>query len=301
LIAYGSSLDVAGVFAHDVEDLATVMQCIAGHDARDSTSLNAPVPDYTALLQQIPKPLRIGVVREQAEHPGLHPEIRQSILDAVDVFRSAGATIVDVSMPHSKYCVPAYYIIAPCEASSNLARYDGAHYGFRASTSRSGSKVSTLDDMYEVTRTEGFGPEVRRRILLGTYALSAGYYDAYYVKALQVRRLIRNDYDAAFEKVDVLLGPTAPGPAFRLGEKINDPVQLYLEDLFTVGANLAGIPAISVPAGRTSEGLPIGIQLQAPALQESTLLSVGRLYQTSVEYQPALPAAYMPDACGAQP
>jgi aspartyl-tRNA(Asn)/glutamyl-tRNA(Gln) amidotransferase subunit A len=301
LIAYGSSLDVAGVFAHDVMDLAIVSRSIAGHDARDSTSLTDPVPDYVEALSLVRTPLRIGVIHEQVEHPGLHPEIRQSILDAVDVFRSAGATIVDVSMPQSKYCVPAYYIIAPCEASSNLARYDGAHYGFRASTSRSGAKVSTLDDMYEVTRTEGFGPEVRRRILLGTYALSAGYYDAYYVKALQVRRLIRKEYDAAFEKVDVLLGPTSPGPAFRLGEKINDPVQLYLEDLFTVGANLAGIPAMSIPAGRTSEGLPIGIQLQAPALQESTLLSVGQLYQTSIGYQPALPDAYMPDANGAKP
>ncbi|MFO0013334.1 MAG: Asp-tRNA(Asn)/Glu-tRNA(Gln) amidotransferase subunit GatA [Planctomycetota bacterium] len=292
LIAYGSSLDVAGVFAHDIQDAATLLQSIAGHDPRDSTSLNALVPDYEAAISAPRQPLRIGLIREHLDSDGLHPEIRQAIESAVDVFRSGGAQIVDISLPHSKYCIPAYYIIAPCEASSNLARYDGAHYGFRAATMRSGAKVATLDDMYESTRSEGFGPEVQRRILLGTYALSAGYYDAYYLKALKVRRMIRNDYDAAFEKVDLLIGPTTPNPAFRLGEKVNDPVQLYLEDLFTVGANLAGIPALSLPLGRTRDGLPIGVQLQAPALREATLLSAGHWFHSDTGYQPSIPDAY---------
>ena len=280
LIAYGSSLDVAGPLAHTIQDIATILQTIASHDHRDSTSLNTPVPDYVTVCQSSKQPLRIGVIREHLESDGLNPEMRLAIQTAIDVFRMVGAKIIDISLPHSKYCIPAYYIIAPCEASSNLARYDGAHYGFRASTTPSGHKIATLDDMYETTRSEGFGPEVRRRILLGTYALSAGYYDAYYLKALKVRRLIRNDYDAAFQQVDVLLGPTTPNPAFRLGEKINDPVQLYLEDLFTVGSNLAGIPALSMPLGKTTDGLPIGIQLQAPALQEASLLTAGYRFQT---------------------
>jgi aspartyl-tRNA(Asn)/glutamyl-tRNA(Gln) amidotransferase subunit A len=222
----------------------------------------------------------------------LHPEIRRAIQTAIDVFRACGASVIDVSLPHSKYCIPAYYIIAPCEASSNLARYDGAHYGFRAAATRSGAKVATLDEMYESTRSEGFGPEVRRRILLGTYALSAGYYDAYYLKALKVRRMIRNDYEAAFNQVDVLLGPTTPNPAFGLGEKINDPVQLYLEDLFTVGANLAGIPALSMPLGKTRDGLPIGIQLQAPPLQEASLLAAGYRFQMEFDDSPSIPDRY---------
>jgi aspartyl-tRNA(Asn)/glutamyl-tRNA(Gln) amidotransferase subunit A len=292
LIAYGSSLDVAGVFAHELPDIAVLLQSIAGHDARDSTSLDASVPDYASAMTASRQPLRIGRIREHLDSEGLHPEIRQGIESALEVFRSAGAKIVDISLPHSKYCIPAYYIIAPCEASSNLARYDGAHYGFRATTARSGAKVATLDAMYEATRSEGFGPEVRRRILLGTYALSAGYYDAYYLKALKVRRMIRNDYDAAFEQVDLLIGPTTPNPAFRLGEKVNDPVQLYLEDLFTVGANLAGIPALSIPLGCTRDGLPIGMQLQAPALQEGMLLAAGHRYHTSIGYEPSIPAQY---------
>lgn len=297
LIAYGSSLDVAGAFGHTVEDLATVLQSIAGHDARDSTCLNAPVPDYGAALSQPRKALRVGILREHIEDPGLDTEIRDALLKALEVLRSLGATIVDVSLPHARYSIPTYYIIAPCEASSNLARFDGAHYGYRAAraaTQRSGTgrETSPLDTMYEQSRSQGFGPEVRRRILLGTYALSAGYYDAYYKKALQVRRMIRNDYDAAFQKVDVLLGPTTPHPAFLLGEKVNDPVQLYLEDLFTVGANLAGIPAMSLPVGRNSKGLPLGMHLQAPPLHESELLAMGHAYQVAVGYQPSVPANF---------
>jgi aspartyl-tRNA(Asn)/glutamyl-tRNA(Gln) amidotransferase subunit A len=248
------------------------------------------VPDYLAAVHQEPsiQGTRIGVIRDQIESPGLDPQVRSSLLEAIEAYRKLGAQIVDVQMPHSKYSIATYYIIAPCEASSNLARYDGVHYGFRSSA----KTASTLDRMIEQTRSEGFGPEVQRRILLGTYALSAGYYDAYYLQALKVRRLIRQDYDDAFAKVDVLLGPTTPQPAFRLGEKINDPIQLYLQDLFTVGANLAGIPALSIPTAPGPDGLPIGMQLQAPVLAEAKLLSIAAAYHRATEYQPKLPAAF---------
>jgi aspartyl-tRNA(Asn)/glutamyl-tRNA(Gln) amidotransferase subunit A len=290
LISYASSLDTAGVFAQSVEDIALVLQAIAGHDPRDSTSLPHDVPDYLAAVHQEPsiQGTRIGVIRDQIESPGLDPQVRSSLLEAIEAYRKLGAQIVDVQMPHSKYSIATYYIIAPCEASSNLARYDGVHYGFRSSA----KTASTLDRMIEQTRSEGFGPEVQRRILLGTYALSAGYYDAYYLQALKVRRLIRQDYDDAFAKVDVLLGPTTPQPAFRLGEKINDPIQLYLQDLFTVGANLAGIPALSIPTAPGPDGLPIGMQLQAPVLAEAKLLSIAAAYHRATEYQPKLPAAF---------
>jgi aspartyl-tRNA(Asn)/glutamyl-tRNA(Gln) amidotransferase subunit A len=290
LISYASSLDTAGVFAQSVEDIALVLQAIAGHDPRDSTSLPHDVPDYLAAVHQEPsiQGTRIGVIRDQIESPGLDPQVRSSLLEAIEAYRKLGAQIVDVQMPHSKYSIATYYIIAPCEASSNLARYDGVHYGFRSSA----KTASTLDRMIEQTRSEGFGPEVQRRILLGTYALSAGYYDAYYLQALKVRRLIRQDYDDAFAKVDVLLGPTTPQPAFRLGEKINDPIQLYLQDLFTVGANLAGIPALSIPTAPGPDGLPIGMQLQAPVLAEAKLLSIAAAYHRATEYQAKLPAAF---------
>ena len=290
LISYASSLDTAGVFAQSVEDIALVLQAIAGHDPRDSTSLPHDVPDYLAAVRQDHsiQGTRIGVIRDQIESPGLDPQVRSSLLEAIEAYRRLGAQIVDVQMPHSKYSIATYYIIAPCEASSNLARYDGVHYGFRSTA----KTASTLDRMIEQTRSEGFGPEVQRRILLGTYALSAGYYDAYYLQALKVRRLIRQDYDDAFAKVDVLLGPTTPQPAFRLGEKINDPIQLYLQDLFTVGANLAGIPALSIPTAPGPEGLPIGMQLQAPVLAEAKLLSIAAAYHRATEYQPKLPAAF---------
>ena len=290
LISYASSLDTAGVFAQSVEDIAVVLQAIAGHDPRDSTSLPHDVPDYLAAVRQDHsiQGTRIGVIRDQIESPGLDPQVRSSLLEAIEAYRRLGAQIVDVQMPHSKYSIATYYIIAPCEASSNLARYDGVHYGFRSTA----KTASTLDRMIEQTRSEGFGPEVQRRILLGTYALSAGYYDAYYLQALKVRRLIRQDYDDAFAKVDVLLGPTTPQPAFRLGEKINDPIQLYLQDLFTVGANLAGIPALSIPTAPGPDGLPIGMQLQAPVLAEAKLLSIAAAYHRATEYQPKLPAAF---------
>ena len=287
LIAYASSLDQAGPFGHTIADLAALLQTMAGHDPRDSTSLNVPIEDYVAAIAKPFAGAKIGVVREHLDGPGLDPQVRASILDAIEEYKRIGCQIVDIEMPHSKYSIATYYIIAPSEASSNLARYDGAHYGFRTDLKPNAS----LTEMYCQTRSQGFGAEVRRRIMLGTYTLSEGYSDKYYHQALKVRRLIRADYDAAFEKVDVLLGPTTPTPPFRIGEKIDDPVQMYLEDLFTVGANLAGIPALSLPVGTTAEGLPIGMQLQGPALSESRLLQVAQAYQKAIAYQPKVASA----------
>lgn len=295
LVAYASSLDQAGPFGHTIADLALVLQTIAGHDPRDSTSLDVPVEDYFSDLDKQCTGSTIGVIREQIDGPGLDPAIRSSILKAIDEYRRLGFEVLDVEMPHLKYSIATYYIIAPSEASSNLSRYDGAHYGFRAEMDQSrksamtaGKLQSPLIEMYNQTRSQGFGAEVRRRIMLGTYTLSAGYYDAYYKKALKVRRLIRQDYDAAFEKVDVLLGPTTPTPPFLIGEKVDDPVQMYLEDLFTVGANLAGIPALSIPVGTTSHGLPIGMQLQGPTLSESKLLQIANAYHRAIEFKPRI-------------
>ena len=287
LVSYASSLDVAGVFASSVEDLALMLGVIAGHDPKDSTCLPHAVPDYSQGLGGDIRGLRIGVLREQLESDGLDEQVRSAVREAMDVYRELGATLVDVEMPHAKYCIATYYVIAPCEASSNLARYDGVHYGYRTKS----KEAVGLDGMMEWTRSEGFGKEVQRRILLGTYALSAGYYDAYYLQALKVRRLIREDYDRAFGQVAVLLGPTTPQGAFRLGEKLSDPVQLYLQDLYTVGANLAGVPALSIPAGSTREGLPIGLQLQGPVLREDQLLRAGAAYHRAIGYQFQIPAA----------
>jgi aspartyl-tRNA(Asn)/glutamyl-tRNA(Gln) amidotransferase subunit A len=289
LIAYASSLDQAGPFGQTVEDLALLLQVIAGHDARDSTSLSLPATDYPAALTEPSQKMRVGIVPSHLESPGLDPEIRQHLINTIDIFRNLGHEMIELDMPHQQYAIPTYYIVAPSEASSNLSRYDGAHYGFRAPLS--GTEIgddSPLVAMYKRSRSLGLGIEVKRRIMLGTYTLSAGYYDAYYLKALKVRRLIRNDYDAAFQKVDVIVGPTTPTTAFQLGEKINDPVQMYLEDLFTVGANLAGIPAISIPSGLHSNGLPIGIQLQAAPLAEAKLLSVAHAYHREIDYQPSI-------------
>ncbi len=295
LIAYASSLDQAGPFGHTISDLALVLQAIAGHDPRDSTSLNVSVDDYVGELNKPFAGAKIGVIREHLDGSGLDPQIHAAILKAIDEYKRLGCEIIDITMPHTKYSIATYYIIAPSEASSNLSRYDGAHYGFRAVIEKSKQLAianamasSPLIEMYSQTRSQGFGAEVRRRIMLGTYTLSAGYYDAYYKKALKVRRLIRQDYDAAFEKVDVLLGPTTPTPPFRIGEKVDDPVQMYLEDLFTVGANLAGIPALSMPIGMTTSGLPIGMQLQAPPLAEAKLLQIANAYQRALDYQPKL-------------
>ena len=290
LVSYASSLDVAGVFAHRIEDVALVLQAIAGHDSRDSTCLPHEVPDYrsAAIDCQQASGTRIGVLRDQLDSPGLDPQVRQSILEAIGTYQKLGASIIDIELPYSKYCIPTYYVIALCEASSNLSRYDGVHYGYRSKH----PEASTLERMMELSRSEGFGPEVRRRILLGTYALSAKYYDAYYLQALKVRRMIRQDYDDAFKKVDVLIGPTTPQPAFKLGEKINDPIQLYLQDLFTVGANLAGLPALSIPVAKNSQGLPIGMQLQAPPLGEAKLLSTASAFHNALEHQPWVPDSF---------
>jgi aspartyl-tRNA(Asn)/glutamyl-tRNA(Gln) amidotransferase subunit A len=290
LVAFASSLDQVGPMAHTVEDLALLLQTIAGHDDRDSTSIPEAVPDYMAKLNLGCKGLRIGVIRDHLENEGLDSEIRESILKAIDVFRQAGSKIVDVNLPNTKYSIATYYIIAPSEASSNLSRYSGAHYGYRSAPNKNLDKdASALIDMYCRSRSEGFGSEVKRRIMLGTYTLSAGYYDAYYLKALKVRRLIRQDYDSAFSKADVILGPTTPTTAFKLGEMSADPVQMYLVDLYTVGANLAGIPALSLPCGESESGLPIGMQLQGPPLAEGTLLQIGHAYQQLTQTKPRWP------------
>lgn len=291
LVAFASSLDQAGPLAWTVADTALLLQQIAGYDPADSTSIDAPVADYASMLGSTGlRGLRVGVVREHIDSDGLDEQARRAVLTAVDVFRQAGAELVDVRLPHTRYWVPTYYVIAPCEASSNLSRYDGAHYGHRSSlrvddADPRGPLVAT----YCRSREEGFGAEVKRRIMLGTYALSEGYADRYYTKALKVRRLIRGDFDQAFGQADVLLGPVTPSAAFRLGEKVDDPIQMYLCDLFTVGANLAGLPALSLPAGLSDQGLPLGVQLQAPPLEEGRLLRAGAAFQSLTDHHTRRP------------
>ena len=297
LVAFASSLDQVGPMARSAADCALIMETIAGHDPGDSTSLPHPVPRYTEMLEQPLTGLRIGRV---AEHfaAGLDQEVARAVDEAFAAFKAAGATIHDVKLPHAKHGIPTYYLIAPCEASSNLARYDGAHYGHRAEPGKghrteSGGFDSPLVEMYCRSRAEGFGPEVKRRIMLGTYALSAGYYDAYYAKALRVRRLIRQDYLDAFKEVDLIGGPTSATAAFALGEKSSDPLAMYLVDMYTVTANLAGIGGISLPCGFTKAGLPIGFQLQGPALAEPLLLRAADRYQRLTDWhlrRPTLPA-----------
>jgi aspartyl-tRNA(Asn)/glutamyl-tRNA(Gln) amidotransferase subunit A len=292
LIAFASSLDQVGPFAHDVADTALLLKVIAGRDPMDSTSVEAPVPDYSATLETPPKPLRIGLAREHFGE-GLDPEIEAAIREAVRVYEAAGATVHEVSLPHSKYGIPAYYLVAPAECSSNLARYDGTIYGHRAEdfspASPAEEGLPPLIRMMMASRAEGFGAEVKRRIMLGTFALSAGYADQYYNQALKARRLIRNDFDAAFQKVDVLLGPTSPTPAFRLGERTSDPLAMYLSDIYTITANLAGIPGISIPCGLTKSGLPIGMQLLAPAFAEETLLRTARVFERATDWHAKRP------------
>ena len=240
------------------------------------------MPEYTKSLDQPLEGLRIGVVKEHFAE-GLDEEVASAIHSAIDVYRSLGAKIVDVSLPHSKYGIAVYYLIACSEASSNLARYDGVHYGRRA------SEFENMVDMYAASRAEGFGDEVKRRIMLGVYALSEGYSDQYYVKALQVRRLILNDFDEAFKNVDVVVGPTCPGPAFRIGELIDDPLQMYLADVYTISANLAGLPGISIPAGFNSGGLPIGLQLLAAPFEEEKLLRAARMFESQTDFHTKAP------------
>lgn len=275
LIAYASSLDQIGPVTRDVTDAAIVLNAISGHDHRDSTSIPGERPDYTKALVNDVKGLKIGMPKEYFGE-GLNREVREALEKAAKVYEGLGAEIVEVSLPTSKYALSAYYIIALAEASSNLARYDGVSYGLRV-------PADNLVEMSTKTRSQGFGAEVQRRILLGTYVLSSGYYDAYYLKALKARRLIKNEFDAAFEKVDVLLTPTAPNTAFKFGEKINDPLSMYLEDICTTPVNLAGIPGISIPAGFASNGMPIGMQLLAPAMGEEVL------FRTAYTFEQACP------------
>jgi aspartyl-tRNA(Asn)/glutamyl-tRNA(Gln) amidotransferase subunit A len=272
LVAFGSSLDQIGVFAQNAPDAAAVLQIIAGRDPRDATTADVPVPNYIGETEKNIRGLRVGVSRALLG-AGLDEEVRAAIEKAIDGYRELGAEIVDIELPHAKYAIAVYYIIATAEASSNLARYDGVRYGFRAEDS------PALRDMYRRTRDEGFGPEVKRRIMLGTYVLSAGYYDAYYLKAQKVRMLIRQDFATAFAKCDAVLTPTSPTTAFRFGEKVDDPLAMYLNDIYTVTANLAGIPGISVPCGLSSEGLPIGLQLLGPYWSEGTLFRLAHAFQ----------------------
>ena len=272
LVAFGSSLDQIGVFAQTATDAATVLQVIAGRDSHDATTADMPVPNYIGETEKDVAGLRVGVSRTLLGE-GLDADVRAAIEKAIDAYRTLGAEIVEVELPHAQYAIAVYYIIATAEASSNLARYDGVRYGFRA------EEAPALREMYRKTRDEGFGPEVKRRIMLGTYVLSAGYYDAYYLKAQKVRTLIKTDFANAFAKCDAVLTPTAPSIAFRFGEKVDDPLAMYLNDIYTVTANLAGIPGISVPCGLSAEGLPIGLQLLGPYWSEGLLFRLAHAYQ----------------------
>jgi aspartyl-tRNA(Asn)/glutamyl-tRNA(Gln) amidotransferase subunit A len=280
-IAFASSLDQAGPMARTVEDCAIMLRSMAGFDAKDSTSVDRPVPDYRAALTGDIKGLRIGIPKEYRVD-GMPAEIEALWKQGADWMRDAGAEIVDVSLPHTSYALPTYYIVAPAECSSNLARYDGVRFGLRV------AKDGDLHDMYKETRGAGFGAEVRRRIMIGTYVLSAGYYDAYYLKAQKVRALIARDFKSAFERCDVLLAPTAPSAAFAMGEKDDDPVKMYLNDVFTVPASLAGLPGISVPAGLSAEGLPLGLQLIGRPFDEETVLRTAGVMETAAAFN-ALP------------
>ena len=308
LVAFASSLDQVGPLAGNVADAALLLDAIAGHDHQDSTSLDVEKPDFFAAVEKPLEGIKLGIVREHFAE-GLNEEVEAAVRKAIATYESMGATVQEISLPHSKYAVATYYVIAPSEASSNLARYDGVHYGYRTDQSEmlaeweqerkvleaAGDKAvldaqdTRLVRMYRRTRAEGFGAEVKRRIMLGTYALSAGYYDAYYLKALKVRRLIRQDYDAAFNDIDLIIGPVTAEPAFKLGELSDDPLAMYLVDLYTVSANLAGIPAISLPCGITKAGLPIGLQLQAPALAEEKLLRAARMFENETEWKTLRP------------
>jgi aspartyl-tRNA(Asn)/glutamyl-tRNA(Gln) amidotransferase subunit A len=277
LVAFASSLDQIGPVARNVTDAALLLETIAGHDPRDSTSVDKAVPTYSKTINEPVKPLTIGVAREHFGE-GLDPEVAQAIRAAIKVYEGLGAKVRDVSLPHSPHGVAAYYIVATAEASSNLARYDGVHFGHRS------SGHGNLIDMYKRSRGEGFGAEVKRRIMLGTYVLSSGYKDAYYLKALKVRRLIRDDFDKAFAECDVVMGPTAPTPAFKIGEKSSDPLAMYLSDIYTINANLAGICGISIPCGFTKAGLPIGLQILGAPFEEEKLLRIARMYERATDW-----------------
>jgi aspartyl-tRNA(Asn)/glutamyl-tRNA(Gln) amidotransferase subunit A len=282
LIAFASSLDQIGPFTKDVEDCAIMLNVLAGYDQRESTSVPAEVPDYRQFLGRDITGWKIGIPREYFIE-GIDPEVAAAVKKAITVIEKCGGRCVDISLPHTEYCLAVYYIIAPAEASSNLARYDGVKYGLRTTEARD------LLDMYKKTRTQGFGMEVKRRIMIGTYALSSGYYDAYYKKASQVRALIRNDFAAAFKQCDIILTPTTPTPAFKIGEKMDDPLQMYLSDLFTISSNLAGIPGMSVPCGFTAAGLPVGIQFLAGHFEEGKLIQIASAYEKNASIEKRRP------------
>ncbi|QKZ06736.1 Asp-tRNA(Asn)/Glu-tRNA(Gln) amidotransferase subunit GatA [Pseudomonas eucalypticola] len=284
MIAYASSLDQAGAFARTAEDCALLLQGMAGFDPQDSTSIDEPVPDYSASLNGSLQGLRIGLPKEYFG-AGLDPRIGDLIQQAVKELEKLGATVKEVSLPNMQHAIPAYYVIAPAEASSNLSRFDGVRFGYRC------ENPADLTDLYKRSRGEGFGSEVQRRIMVGAYALSAGYYDAYYLQAQKIRRLIKNDFMAAFHDVDVILGPTTPNPAWKIGAKNADPVAEYLEDVYTITANLAGLPGLSMPAGFV-DGLPVGVQLLAPYFQEGRLLNVAHQYQQATDWHTRSPEGF---------
>lgn len=284
MIAYASSLDQGGPLARTAEDCALMLGAMAGFDPKDSTSVDQPVDDYLAALAKPLTGLRIGLPKEYFG-AGLDSRIADAVMAVVEQLKQLGAVVKEISLPNMQHAIPAYYVIAPAEASSNLSRFDGVRYGYRC------ENPQNLEDLYKRSRAEGFGAEVKNRIMVGTYALSAGYYDAYYLKAQKIRRLIKNDFVNAFAEVDVILGPTTPNPAWKLGEKNNDPVAQYLEDIYTITANLAGIPGLSMPAGFV-EGLPVGVQLLAPYFQEGRLLNVAHQYQLATDWHKQAPAGF---------
>jgi aspartyl-tRNA(Asn)/glutamyl-tRNA(Gln) amidotransferase subunit A len=284
MIAFASSLDQAGIFARSVEDIAMILEVMAGFDEHDSTSMNIAVPHYTATLEDSLTGMRMGLPKE-CFSTGLDTNIAQAIEDAVKEYEKMGVQIQEISLPHMKLSIPAYYVIAPAECSSNLARYDGVRYGYRCQDPKD------LQDLYTRTRSEGFGDEVKRRIIIGTYVLSAGFYDAYYVKAQKIRRLIRDDFVAAFKEVDMILCPTTPSPAFKVGEKAHDPISMYLSDIYTIGVNLAGLPGLSIPVG-FSQQLPIGMQLIGNYFAEDRLLNVAHQYQKITDWHKQIPRGF---------
>ncbi|MFC1501175.1 Asp-tRNA(Asn)/Glu-tRNA(Gln) amidotransferase subunit GatA [Elusimicrobiota bacterium] len=281
LVAFASSLDQIGPFARNIEDTSLLLQIISGYDSKDSTSVNRKVPDYPSLIKKDIKGLKIGIPKEYFIE-GLSKEVEKSVKEAIKVLEGQGAVVKEISLPNTKYAVAVYYILATSEASANLARYDGVRYGFRA-------KAENLLEAYEKSRGQGFGEEVKRRIMLGTYALSAGYYDAYYGKAQSVRTLVKEDFEKAFEKVDLIVTPTSPTPAFKIGEKTSDPLQMYLSDIFTISCNLAGLPGISIPCGFSSEKLPIGLQMIGNFFKEEDILRAGYHYQKNTDWHSERP------------
>ena len=285
MVAFASSLDQGGPMARTAEDVALLLNVMAGFDPRDSTAVDAPVPDYTKTLDHDIKGLRIGLPKEYFGK-GLNAEVAKVVEAAIAEYKKLGAQVVEVSLPNSNLAIPCYYVLAPAEASSNLSRFDGVRYGYRA------KDYGDLIDMYCRTRAEGFGAEVKRRIMIGTYALSAGYYDAYYLKAQKLRRLIADDFKRAFETCDVIMGPTSPTTAFKLGAKSDDPVAMYLSDIYTISVNLAGLPGMSIPAGFDSAGLPVGLHLIGKYFDEARLLNVAHKYQQATDWHRRMPKGF---------